>query len=328
MDIKSLNHLILNDIYNLLNKFGLEYTEDGQKILMRCPIHQGDKPTGCSIYKDTGRWFCWTHNCHIDLQSNLFAFFKALLKTDTGGTIQWFQKYFGNIQVNIESNTDILTFVKGVEIVEKKLDKTGILRDNVVKGLKIPSRYFVGRGFKVDTLIKYDVGECLEPGKHMYNRAVVPVYDIDHKIMTGCVGRRLTEDDKYPKWINSKNFKRGDNLYNIWYAKEEISKTGTVILCEGQGDVWRLEEAGIHNAVGIFGSSLTDNQMVILESLPIFNMIILTDSDDAGIAAREKIIKQCSRLYNIYTADIPKKDIGEMSIAAVKELLCPMMEKI
>lgn len=328
MNIKGLNNLILNDIYNLLNKCNIEYNEDGQKITMRCPIHQGDKRTACTIYKDTGKWYCWTHNCHVEHQSNLFAFFKAIFKFNTSQTISWFTKYFGNPQIEFDYNKDILSFVKEVEIIEKRLEKTGISRDNVIRSLKIPSRYFLGRGFSSELLVKYDVGECYERGKSMFNRAVVPVYDIDRKLMTGCVGRRLTEDENYPKWKNSDGFKRGDNLYNIWFAKAEITKTNTVIICEGQGDVWRLEEAGIHNSVGIFGSAITDNQYFILEKLPIFNMIILTDSDEAGMKAKETIKHQCRRLYNVIVPELPKHDIGDMSIDEVKRLICPLMERL
>lgn len=328
MNIKILNNLILNDIYALLNKANIEYTEDGQKIMMACPVHGGDKRTACTIYKDTGKWYCWTHSCHTDHQSNLFAFFKAVFKLNTAEAVSWFTKYFGNPQIEIEYNRDIVSFIKQMEIFDKRLEKKGISRDIVVRSLRIPSPYFLGRGFSKELLVKYDVGDCHTFNKEMYNRAVVPVYDMDYQLMTGCVGRRLTEDDKYPKWKNSDDFRRSDNLYNIWFAKKAIEETGTVIICEGQGDVWRLEESGIHNAVGIFGAAITDNQYFILEGLPIFNMIILTDSDEVGMKAKETIKRQCQRLYNILTPELPKKDIGEMSIDEVKRLVCPLMEKL
>ena len=39
----------------------------------------------------------------------------------------------------------------------------------------------MSRGFTKNILIKYDVGECLQYGKEMSYRAVVPIYDINNE---------------------------------------------------------------------------------------------------------------------------------------------------
>ena len=51
----------------------------------------------------------------------------------------------------------------------------------------------------------------------------------------------------------------------VEFAKEFIKESGIVILVESPGNVWRLEEAGVHNSVAIFGSSLADRQKMILD---------------------------------------------------------------
>jgi hypothetical protein len=39
----------------------------------------------------------------------------------------------------------------------------------------------------------YDVGYCDNPAKPMYERAVVPIYDNEHKYIVGCTGRSIFE---------------------------------------------------------------------------------------------------------------------------------------
>ena len=102
-------------------------------------------------------------------------------------------------------------------------------------------------------------------------------------------------------------------MYNFWFAKEHILETGSVILVESPGNVWKLEENGIHNSVGLFGCSLSDRQKLILDSSGAMNIIILTDNDDAGKKAAEQIQNKCSKTYNILIPKILKNDIGEMT---------------
>ncbi len=347
-DIRLLNQMILTDIRNILPKLGITFTESADKLYMACPVHQGTKKTGCSIYLDKGLWYCWTHACQEQHQTNLFAFIKAVLDTTTGGAMKWLQEHFGNLPRSAEPRkAGEQKFNHITDILEKKFEATGISPEIVKQHLQIPSPYFLSRGFSDDILLKYDVGECINPARQMYYRAVVPVYDNYLKVMTGCVGRSLhtqcklcemyhtgkcptTDYDVYraSKWINSKHFKRAENLYNSWYANKFITETGIVIVVEGQGDVWKLEQAGFHNAVGIFGSSMSDTQLFLLEQLPIFNMIILTDEDDAGIKARNKITEQCKRLYNIHTTHLPAKDVGDMTTEQIKQTVGPIVEKL
>jgi DNA primase len=203
---------------------------------------------------------------------------------------------------------------------------TNISRETVISGLEIPSKYFIDkRQYKPETLVAFDIGECYNPNKQMFNRAVVPVYDENHNYI-GCVGRSLDDDNKKYKWVNSKGFKKSCYLYGLWIAKPYIEKTSTVILVEGQGDVWRLYEAGIKNSVGIFGADLSDDQLITLESLSIFNVVILTDTDEAGTKAANSIIQKCGRRFNYYRPKISTKDVGEMTIEQIESELKPQIK--
>ena len=91
-------------------------------------------------------------------------------------------------------------------------------------------------------------------------------------------------------------------------------------------DNWRLYEAGIKNSVGIFGADLSDDQLIALESLSIFNVIILTDADEAGNKAANNIIEKCGRRFNYYRPNIPTKDVGDMTVEQIEHILKPQIK--
>jgi 5S rRNA maturation endonuclease (ribonuclease M5) len=232
-------------------------------------------------------------------------------------------------------------------ITDNKENKVkGITRNQAVKALKIPSKYFIDRGFSHQILARYDVGECFNPNKEMYNRAVVPIYDDKYEYMIGCTGRSIFEkcdkcsayhnpneqcpepDNlwKFSKWRHSYKFKTQEHLYNMCFAKKHIKEMRSAVIVESPGNVWRLEEAGIHNSVAIFGSSLADRQKLLLDMSGAMSLILIMDNDQAGKKAREQITKKCSKIYNIYNIDIPEKDIACMSIDQIQAYILPKIK--
>ena len=204
-------------------------------------------------------------------------------------------------------------------------ESLGISRDEIRSKISIPSSYYIERGFKPETLDAFDVGLCEEKYKPMSGRVVVPIYD-EHYSYVGCVGRSIVPDMK-PKWLHSSGFKK-NVLYGLNIAHKYILETQSVILVEGQGDVWRMHEAGYKNCVGIFGSSINDEQLLLLEQSGALNLIILTDSDGAGNKAHLQIMKKCGRRFNYHRPEISTKDVGEMTIEQLQTELLPQLEGI
>ena len=87
-----------------------------------------------------------------------------------------------------------------------------------------------------------------------------------------------------------------------------------------------MHEAGYSNSVSIFGASLTDEQLILLEEIGVMNVIILTDYDDAGNKAAQQIIKKCGRRFNYLRPEISSKDVGDMTIEQIKEELYPQLK--
>jgi 5S rRNA maturation endonuclease (ribonuclease M5) len=222
-----------------------------------------------------------------------------------------------------EKDTFVST-VKVLSVSDIKPIRT-ITRSIITKALNIPSPYFLNRNFSSEILIKYDVGDCMSEGKEMSNRAVVPIYDYDHKFMIGCSGRSI--NNGLPKWKHSDGFRAEECLYNYWYAKDFIKKTSVVILVESPGNVWRLEESGIHNSVALFGSSLKDKQKMLLDISGAMTIITIMDSDEAGKKAAEQIKAKCNKTYNVINLTIDYPDVAEMNTQSIKKDILPTIER-
>ena len=357
--IKIICDQLCDDIEDLLDSLELEYKMNHRFVSMSCPIHGGDNDSAVNIYHvgDTyrGNWKCRTHRCEETFKSSIIVFIRGVISNrkynwnKTGDTTCSFKEAleyatkFLDVEINKiklpKHYKDKNTFINNAKIFTKSTNshKYSITKDLIRKSLNIPSKYFIDRGFSRDILDKYDVGDCHNASKEMYNRAVVPVYDIENRYMVGCTGRSFFEKCseckcyhdgncpkkeylwKYSKWKHSNGFKTQEHLYNFWYAKDYITETGSVIIVESPGNVWKLEECGIHNSVAIFGTNLTDRQKTILDMSGAMNIIAIMDNDEAGIKAAENIKNKCNKTYNIRNITISKNDVADMTINEIEQ---------
>jgi 5S rRNA maturation endonuclease (ribonuclease M5) len=319
--------------------------------------HEGDN------YR--GNWKCRTHGCDKIFRSSIIGFIRGILSNKKYGwindgdqtatfaeAIEFATKFVGQSlkDYKVDNATkEKKQFAQIIEKVTQKPEKLNLqITRNQVKGiLKIPAQYYIDRGYSTKILEKYDIGLCDRPNKEMSNRVVAPIYDDNREFVIGCTGRSIFPKCpkcslyhnniescpqeyqwQYSKWKHSSGLKTQNVLYNMWFAKEHIKQTNTVIIVESPGNVWRLEENGIHNSVAIFGTTLSDRQKIILDSSGAMKLIIIMDNDDAGIEATKKIIDKCNRTYQIHVPAISKNDIGEMNSDEINLEIKAFMEKI
>lgn len=322
---------------DLFKFFEIEYSVNPKHITSCCPIHDGDNASALNLYYvgDTykGNWKCRTHHCEKIFMASIIGFVRGVLSKNKlnwrkrgddmvsfNDTIKFIVDFLKikDLKTLQSENNPHLNFVKTTTILRSNTKSTkGIPRSKVKEFLQIPSQYFINRGFSKDILVKYDVGDCNTPNKEMYGRAVVPIYDHDYQGMIGCSGR--TRNDEYkPKWRHNKGFKAEDQLYNLWFAKEHIQRTNEIILVESPGNVWKLEENGIHNSVATFGAHLTDKQKMLLDISGAMKIIVIMDSDEAGEIARKQIDQKCSKTYNIEHIRLSKNDVADLTQEELK----------
>ena len=333
--ISSICNELFNNLEKLLIYLDIEYVEYPNRIAFPCPVHGGDASEACCVFTDgttsKGNWQCFTRGCQEEYVNNLFGFVRGCLSYRKGRNATMHETADFCLEF-LDKDIDELAAAprksfKAFDFFNKKIkrEEAAISRADIQGKLNIPAPYYIGRNYTQIVLEAFDVGECTAQNQPMSGRVVVPVYDEEYNYV-GCVGRAIKEHIK-PKWLHSQGFKK-NVLYGLNLAKEEIMKTGTVFLVEGQGDVWRLHEAGIACAVGIFGCSINEDQLILLEQSGALNVVILTDYDEAGKKAADQIVKMCGRRFNYVRPEMIDgvKDVGDLTIQQIKEFLYPQLK--
>ena len=171
------------------------------------------------------------------------------------------------------------------------------ITDEMIKKFKIgycPDRYSafyeeaVKSGF--DPKVLTEVGLCTKGEKHTTDRfrgrVIFPVHSISgREVAFG--GRALKMDERTAKYVNSPEsliYHKSNELYGIYFAKNEIVKKDNVYLVEGYTDVTSMHQSGIENVVASSGTSLTYGQINMIHRFTS-NITVLYDGDSAGIKA-------------------------------------------
>lgn len=185
------------------------------------------------------------------------------------------------------------------------------------EGISVGLAYFKERGFRHDTLKKFDVGysfekrdaftkKALEDGykqelltktglsiqheerifDRFSGRVMFPIHSLSGQVL-GFGGRMLKADQKSAKYLNSPEseiYHKSRILYGIYQARKAVTAEDRCFLVEGYTDVMALHEAGIENVAASSGTSLTQEQVRLIKRFTQ-NITILFDGDPAGIKA-------------------------------------------
>jgi len=150
----------------------------------------------------------------------------------------------------------------------------------------------------------------------MRNRSIIPVRY--NNTTVGFIARS-TKDWLQPKYLFSDGFKKTNYLYNYDNAIDRAKELNCLFLVEGQGDVWKLHEAGVVNVVGLFGKDISTTQRSRLLDSGITKLIVLTDNDQAGRESKVKIKREMSRLFKLVFPKMSTKDLGNMFVEKIKQ---------
>lgn len=308
----------LYEIEKLLDSFGVEYRNYGNRLAGACPIHNGDNKTAFTVY-DSGVWQCYTGGCH-EHNGGLYGLVRLLLK----------KKGLPHSRSDVEKYVEIKPETGDINfrfLYREPKPKCNVKRESILSRLEIPAPYFLTRRcrFKRETLEKYDVGTCLNPNSKFFQRAVVPIYDLTHTYYVGCTARTI--NDEQPKWLHD-TFKRDNSLYNSWFAKDTIARDNTCILVESPGNVWRLEESGIQCGLAMYGTQLSFGQMRLLAQLGVLNIVLALDNDEAGKKATASIVERLKGLYNIIIPKIEYEDLAECPVNYLTGVMGKALQEI
>jgi DNA primase len=113
-------------------------------------------------------------------------------------------------------------------------------------------------------------------------RIMFPLADARGRVVG--FGARAMRDNQPPKYLNTSEgevFHKGSQLFGIDLARKAAARAGSIVLAEGYTDVLALHQAGVENAVGIMGTSFTDEQARELDRVAR-RLVLALDADGAG----------------------------------------------
>jgi len=186
------------------------------------------------------------------------------------------------------------------------------------EGRAIGLSYFNERGFREETIRKFQLGYSLEKREDLYQTALQSGYKAEFLEKTGLVGiyengvvadrfrgriifpvhtmsgkivafggRILRKNEKTAKYVNSPEseiYRKSHELYGLYFAKQAIAKADKCFLVEGYTDVISMFQAGVENVVASSGTALTTGQINLIRRLTN-NITVIYDGDAAGIKA-------------------------------------------
>jgi DNA primase len=200
---------------------------------------------------------------------------------------QFAQKYFEQTLFESEDGKAIgLTYLQERGFREEYIRKfqLGYSRE----GWEDFSDHAVSEGYKTEYLVK--TGLSIQKENRLidrfHGRVMFPIHSASGRII-GFGGRILSADKQAAKYLNSPEsdiYNKSKSLYGLYFARNAMVAKNNCYLVEGYTDVISLHQAGIENVVSSSGTSLTADQVRLIQRYTQ-NITILYDGDPAGIKA-------------------------------------------
>lgn len=147
---------------------------------------------------------------------------------------------------------------------------------------------------KAGLVLKTQSGDYID---RFRNRIIIPIHDENGDIVA--FGARAVEEGQNPKYLNSSDsliYNKSKLLYGLYFAKDAVKQSDSVIIMEGYFDVISAQAHGIENCVASCGTSLTPDHIKLISRYSKSRRIYLSfDTDSAGVKATSRgaeIIKE------------------------------------
>ena len=313
----------------------------GRNMSGLCPFHSEKSPS-FSVREDTGRYKCFGCNAGGDV----FTFVQEIEHLDFVGAVEKLASRAG-IELHYTSGPYDKTRQRRKElyaVMDRAVEwyHERLLTDPAAR----PAReYLKARGISGDVARAFKLGwapddwdqlatsigssgEMLgEVGLAFVNkrnrlqdsfraRIMFPIFDESgNAVAFG--GRILPGSPDPAKYKNSTEtpiYTKSRTLYGLNWAKTDIVKADTVIICEGYTDVIGFHRTGLTNAVATCGTALTEEHVKMLKRFAS-KMILAFDADAAGQGAAARFYEWEKRYaVSVSVAKFPEgRDPGDLA---------------
>lgn len=289
----------------------------GVNYIGLCPFHDDKSP---SFYVSPAKNICKCFACgeggtavHFIMKHEQIGYFDALRFLAKKYNIEIAERELSDEEKRVRSDRESMFIVNAW--AQQYFSQ--MLHEHV-EGKTVGMRYFIERGFREDTIRKFQLGYSLDQRDALYQQALRKGYKKEYLEKTGLViayengnvndrfrgrvifpvhslsgkvvafgGRVLKKDEKTAKYVNSPEspiYHKSNELYGIYFAKQAIVKADRCYLVEGYTDVISMHQSGVENVVASSGTALTHGQIRLIHRFTN-NITVLYDGDAAGIKA-------------------------------------------
>ena len=222
---------------------------------------------------------------------------------------EYAKNYFKKNLFSDEGKTVALSYLK-----ERKFDDEVIGKFEI--GYSVNNNDFskdaLSAGYKINFLEKTGLTIVKDSSNidRFRGRIIFPIKSMSGRIL-GFGGRILGSSKNIAKYINSPEsliYQKSKVLYGIYEGKQSIVKNDNCFLVEGYTDVIKMHQCGITNVVASSGTSLTENQIRLINRLTK-NITVVFDGDAAGSrAALRGIDLILENGMNVKICNLPEND--------------------
>lgn len=279
----------------------------GKSFKGKCPFHQ-EKTPSFHVYPDSGTYHCFGCGAH----GSVIDFVQETRNTTFPEAVQELARLAGMKLPTGGSSRMSEARLEKLRTLYSALDQAKHFFVDALRSSRSTQEYLADRGLLDETIDRYGIGfapnsfsalksslshikedvllDCgllvkkdeKEPYDRFRNRVMFPIRDTRGRVMG--FGGRVLGPDAIPKYINSPSsevYKKGRELYGLYEARNSGQKLTKLLVVEGYMDVVTLAQHGLPYAVAPMGTSLTQDQFLVLRRYAN-EIVCCFDGDDAG----------------------------------------------
>ena len=304
---KELSEYLINnpdEIEKILEELGFGKILNRGRYISAC-VPNFNNASGFSILIEN--LYCKSFTTNFSFNGHLFdlvAHMKGY--TNFGDTMRFIHKIL-NIPYSYSKKEDntpkdsILDFFKKYKTKPNKRNTKEVelkfYTDEEIFGMypQCPYSGWIREGITAKTQKEFAIGYHFDS-----DRIVIPHRHWKTGEIIGLIGRTLKSAEiceyfDIPKYFPIIPYKKGCNLYGLWENRQYIEEAKGVIVFESEKSVMKMRSRGINNCVCVCCHDLSEEQVKILLSLNVNEIIIAYDSD----VDKEFIAMECKKFKGL-----------------------------
>ena len=279
----------------ILSYYGIRHRGTHGQVSVRCPFHEDTRPS-----------------LSVSLARNVFYCHACKAKGDVLDFVARMEN------VGVPQATAIIAEACGIPMhgrrppsfpseraansrpAENPLDVCKVGAPSIIRPrLQYRHPYLDARGMTPALIETFGLGFC--PKGYFRKRVCIGLHGPDGAFL-GYAGRWASDNvpDGVPKYLLPRGFKKNANLFNY----HRVAGLKHLIVAEGYWTVIRLYALGLP-AVGLMGTSLSDQQEDLLIGSGARLLTLLLDPDEAGQMATKNLLTRLSRNFFVRVAELP-----------------------